>query len=188
MGLQRGNGGSATDATGGTQRVPETGLSATTGESGAPAGGNAEEEPAPQSGSGTVAAAGSHGPGGSHQRPCGGSARSEQGVDGPVIRESPTPQQKAWIAWQVPSPIVLAAAPPGQRRLILKDALQRNLEANGLRMLAAGVQALMRLPQDDIVAALAAGPRGSGAGAAALRSGLLLAGRPRHRLGHLGRL
>ena len=40
----------------------------------------------------------------------------------------------AWVPWQVPSRVALAAAAPSQARALLKDALLRTLAANSLKM------------------------------------------------------
>ena len=112
--------------------------------------------------------------------------RQRKGAAGaPVGRQKSGAPGPPWIAWQVPSPAILAAAPPGLQRQLLKDALLRNLDANSLRMQPAGVNALLRLPQAQILAALAGGPGGCCEGAAALRAGLLPAGRQRGRIGRL---
>jgi hypothetical protein len=52
---------------------------------------------------------------------------------------------------------------------MLKDALVRNLAANGLRLPTRRAGELLALPQPDIMEALALGPAGTGAAAAILR-------------------
>ena len=85
----------------------------------------------------------------------------------------------AWIAWQIPSQVALAAAPPSAQRGMLKDALNRNLEANSLRLPVRKVGEMMALSQPEIMAALEFGPAGSGAAAAILRDSAVPAGRRR---------
>ena len=82
----------------------------------------------------------------------------------------------AWIPWQVPSPVVLAAAPPSAQRAI-KDALVRTLAANSMRMDPRQIGAFLALPQPEVLSALQGGPEGTGSGAAALRAAVRPLGR-----------
>ena len=62
-----------------------------------------------------------------------------------------------------------AAAAPSCQRQLLRDALQRTLEANELRMPQRGVHAILCLPQPEILAALELGPLTAGCAAEELR-------------------
>ena len=86
---------------------------------------------------------------------------------------------KPWIAGQVPSAVVLAAAPPGKQRAVLKDALLRTLEANSARLPPKVLNAFLAAPQPAIPAALAEGPAAAGEAAATLREHLASSARRR---------
>ena len=91
----------------------------------------------------------------------------------------------SWVAWQVPSRVVLAATAPGAQRLLLKDALLRTLEANGMRLSPKALNEVLQLPKEAIFAALQCGPRGEGAAAQKLRELAAPVGRRRASAGRL---
>ena len=65
---------------------------------------------------------------------------------------------------------VWAAAAPAAQRPMLKDALTRTLEANGLKVPARTINAVLGATQTDILAAIERGPAGQGEAAAILRA------------------
>ena len=96
--------------------------------------------------------------------------------------------QPTWIAWQVPSRLVLAAAAPSKQRALLRDALQRTLEANGLRLAAKQVQELMCEPQVAVLEALTHGPAGEGPAASILAAHGVRVGARRRAAAAAGRI
>ena len=86
---------------------------------------------------------------------------------------------RPWIAWQVPSRAALAATPPSPQRALLRDAMQRTLEANGVRVLPRDLQVLLAMPESEILTALEEDPSGAGLAADLLRERAVPLGRRR---------
>ena len=106
-----------------------------------------------------------------HER-CAGSAEKSEVAEHAAEAAGASPAAvhgRPWIAWQVPSAVILAATAPGEQRALLKDALRRALDANGMKMPANMAHSFLAAPQAEILAALTHGAGAEGAAAAALK-------------------